>query len=123
MFSATAEPAEFLLAGEHAIFVGSCADVAGVLGACFDSGGLILTERDVSADFFVLASGLAGELFQKFTNYRVPLVVVVSDFGRYGERFAELAREHAAHNAIRFVHTVDEAKAWLSSLADGSAAV
>lgn len=120
MFSTMDRPAEYLLAAEHDIFLGSHAAIADVLGRCFGSGGLILTERDVAPDFFVLSTGLAGELFQKFTNYRVPLAIVVSDFGRYGERFAELAREHAAHHAIRFVHVLDEAKGWLSSLADGN---
>jgi hypothetical protein len=116
MFSTAETSAGFLLAAEHGIFLATHADIADVLAKCLGAAGLILTEQDVCADFFVLGSGLAGETFQKFTNYQVPLALVISDFGRYGRRFAELAREHAAHRAIRFVHTLEEARAWLLSL-------
>ena len=122
MFSSTNGSAEFLLAADHEIYLATPADVADALGKCFGSAGLILTEQDVSVDFFALGTGLAGETFQKFTNYRVPLALVIGDFDAYGARFAELAHEHATHSAVRFVHTIDEAKAWLASLTTPAAA-
>ena len=44
---------------------------------------IILYERNISADFFDLKTGLAGEILQKFSNYRVQLVIV-GNFSKYG---------------------------------------
>lgn len=88
-------------------------DVSEVVGAAFGLDGLVLTEADLSPEFFRLRSGLAGEAFQKFTNYRIRVALVLPDFGANGERFAELAFEHRTHGWIRFVRTEEEAWAWL----------
>ncbi|WP_309573011.1 DUF4180 domain-containing protein [Deinococcus sp.] len=92
------------------------AEVSTVVGASLGVYGLILTESDVAPEFFDLRSGLAGEVFQKFTNYRVPVALVIPDFAGHGERFAELAHEHRRHPLIRFVHSEAEARTWLHSL-------
>src|SRR5271168_1175238 len=78
----------------------------------FGSDGLIVTENDVSAAFFDLKTGLAGELFQKFENYGLCLALVVPNPQRHGERFNELAREHRSHARIRIVRSEDGALAW-----------
>jgi hypothetical protein len=104
-----------VIAADRSLRIDSRQDVSDALGASFGSTGLVLTEQDVAPDFFRLATGLAGELFQKFTNYRIPLALVIQDFSSHGERFAELAREHASHPAVRFVHSMDEALAWLNT--------
>lgn len=44
---------------------------------------IILHEKNLSPDFFDLKTGIAGEILQKFSNYRVPLVIV-GDFSNYG---------------------------------------
>jgi uncharacterized protein DUF4180 len=44
---------------------------------------IILHEKNLSPDFFDLKTGIAGEILQKFSNYRVP-VVIVGDFSKYG---------------------------------------
>ncbi|SFS17174.1 protein of unknown function [Dyella sp. OK004] len=104
-----------IIAAEQALSIHSRGDIADAVGASFGSDGLVVTEDDVSKDFFVLSTGLAGELFQKFTNYRIPVAVVIKDFSSYGERFAELAREHATHPSVRFVHSTADAVEWLTS--------
>ena len=43
---------------------------------------LILPKEIVSEDFFILSSGLAGEVLQKFVNYSMK-VAIVGDFSRY----------------------------------------
>ncbi|WP_103128354.1 DUF4180 domain-containing protein [Deinococcus aerius] len=102
-------------AGELGVSLRALADVPDVIGAAFGLDGLILTEADLSPEFFRLRSGLAGEAFQKFTNYRIRVALVLPDFAAHGERFAELAYEHRTHAWIRFVHTEEEAWAWLRS--------
>lgn len=73
---------------------------------------LILDENELGESFFRLQEGLLGELFQKFVNYDQTLAIVVSDFAAYGERVAELIREHQTHSNIRFFQTLSEANEW-----------
>ena len=68
--------------------------ISDALAKGMEEGGLLLSEADLAPTFYDLASGLAGELFQKFVNYRVPLALVIKDPAVHGERFVELAREH-----------------------------
>ena len=89
-------------------------DIAGALGAAMEKGGLLLDERELGANFFDLRTGLAGEVLQKFTNYRVRLAIVVADGLAYGGRFNELVREHRTHNAVRFFETEQLARQWLT---------
>ena len=76
------------------------ADVAGALGAGMDGGGLLLDESQLGEKFFDLRTGLAGEVLQKFTNYRVRLAIVIEDDAAYGTRFSELIKDDAASAAF-----------------------
>jgi hypothetical protein len=107
------EERRIIVAADAGISIKSFSDISNAIGACLGAAGLILTENDLSAEFFDLRSGLAGELFQKFINYKVRVAIVLPDTGAYGERFAELAHEHSSHTMIRFVRSKREAKAWL----------
>ena len=102
-----------IIASDAGICIRSFSDISDVIGACIDSEGLIFTQNDLGQEFFDLRSGLAGEVFQKFTNYNLRAAIVLNDFGAYGERFSELAYEHRSHNLIRFVSSIDEAQSWL----------
>ena len=44
--------------------------------------GVILYEENIGADLFNLKSGMAGEILQKFANFRMRLVIV-GDFEMY----------------------------------------
>jgi hypothetical protein len=90
------------------------ADIGSALTAGMDGGGLLIDEADLGPDFFDLRTGLAGEVFQKFTNYRVRLAIVVADSSAYGSRFSELIHEHRAHGAVRFFATEQLARRWLA---------
>jgi len=105
-----------VVAADAGISIRSFADISNALGECLGARGLILTESDLAHEFFDLRSGLAGELFQKFINYKVRVALVVPNPHGYGERFAELAYEHSTHNMIRFVDSEDEATVWLAAL-------
>jgi Domain of unknown function (DUF4180) len=88
--------------------------VSDALAAGVEEGGLMLNEADLAPAFYDLKSGLAGDLFQKFVNYRVPLALVVKDSALHGERFAELAREHRSHPMVRIFADHDAAAEWLA---------
>jgi hypothetical protein len=104
---------EIIVASDSGISIQSFSDISDALGGCLGTRGLILTENDLAPEFFDLRTGLAGELFQKFINYKLRVAIVLPNPEAYGERFSELAYEHASHNLIRFVTSKDEAKAWL----------
>ena len=107
------EENRFVIASGAGISIRSGAAVSDAIGACLGTRGLVLTEHDLGAEFFNLHTGLAGELFQKFVNYRVRLAIVLPNPDNYGERFAELVREHSTHHIIRFFGSMDRATAWL----------
>ncbi|GGK87446.1 DUF4180 domain-containing protein [Deinococcus radiotolerans] len=98
---------------ELGVQVVHAADIPEVIGATFGLDGLLLRDADLGPDFLNLKTGLLGELFQKFVNYRLPVALVVTDPDRYGPRFTELAREHARHPLIRFVPDEAAGRAWL----------
>jgi hypothetical protein len=102
-----------VVASQAGIAIRALSDIPDFLGAVVGAEGLILTEPDLGPAFFDLRSGLAGEVLQKCTNYRVKTALVMPDPAAYGQRFSELAYEHASHNLIRFVRTEAEARAWL----------
>jgi hypothetical protein len=104
-----------IIAADAGIFIDSFQTISDAVGKCYGAEGLILTEDDVSPEFFNLRSGLAGELFQKLTNYQVKLALVLQNTTSYGERFSELAFEHRTHSVIRFFSSEAEAGAWLSA--------
>jgi hypothetical protein len=88
-------------------------DVAGHAFAGGGAAGLCLDESELHPDFFNLRNGVAGELLQKCVNYRLRVALVIADPAKYGERFAELAREHGAHPTVRFVRTREDGERWL----------
>jgi uncharacterized protein DUF4180 len=97
-----------------ALEIREVADIADALGAGMQHGGLLLDESELGEKFFDLRSGLAGEVLQKFTNYRVRLAIVIADANVYGGRFSELVREHRAHDAVRFFDSAQRARQWLT---------
>ena len=89
-------------------------DIADALAASIEQGGLILDEKQLSPAFFDLRTGFAGEVLQKFTNYRARLAILVADPEAYGSRFSELVYEHRAHRLVRFLATEQMARQWLA---------
>lgn len=108
------EEHRIIIASDAGVSIRSLGDISDALNACIGTDGLILTEDDLSPEFFDLRSGIAGELFQKFTNYSIRIAIVLPDTKAYGERVSELAYEHRSHNLIRFVSSEREAKVWLN---------
>ena len=91
----------------------SKADVRDLLEASFGTDGLILDSETLGANFFDLSSGVAGELFQTFNNYRKKLALVVPDASAYSLSFQQLVLEHRNNSSIRFFTDHAEAEQWL----------
>jgi hypothetical protein len=54
-------------------------EISAALSVSLEHGGAVVTEQDLSPDFFNLRTGFAGELLQKFVNYRARLAIVLPD--------------------------------------------
>ena len=103
-----------VVASEAGVRIAAMRDVMDAIGAAYDAEALILTADDVGADFFDLRTGLAGELFQKATQYGVRLALVLPDPAAHGPRWVDLAFEHRRHDAVRIVASRADADAWLA---------
>jgi len=71
---------------------------------------IILHEKNISADFFDLKSKLAGEILQKFSNFRVRLAIV-GDFSKYpGQSIKDFIFESNKDRQINFMTSLADAK-------------
>ncbi|MDD2313240.1 MAG: DUF4180 domain-containing protein [Proteiniphilum sp.] len=86
-------------------------DGLGLLGNIYYQGfdKMIIHEQSITPDFFDLKNGIAGEILQKFSNYRMPLAIV-GDFTQYESKsIKDFIRESNQHKQVIFVRSVDEA--------------
>lgn len=73
------------------------------------SGTMIIHEKSLHPDFFDLKTRVAGEILQKFSNYRMQLAIV-GDFSAYKSKsLKDFIRESNRIGTISFLGTVDEA--------------
>ena len=100
-----------LLAKDHGLFLKDSSDALNAIGSGIH--GCVFTETDISDDFFDLKNGLAGEVFQKFVNYRFLAAFVLPINHRYDDRVSELINDHKKHSVIRFFNSSNEAVSWL----------
>ena len=81
-----------------------------------DCDALIINESSLNKDFFDLKTGFAGEILQKFSNYRVRLAIT-GDFSKYpGKSLRDFIRECNRGNLIFFVPSAGEALARLGQI-------
>ena len=70
---------------------------------------VIIHKASLGKDFFDLRTGIAGEILQKFSNYRLRLAVV-GDFSMYTSRsWRDFLRESNRNRAVNFVNSLEEA--------------
>lgn len=70
---------------------------------------LILHQKNISPEFFDLKNGLAGEILQKFSNYRIPLVIV-GDFSEFNSKsLNDFIYESNQRKQVNFLNSVSEA--------------
>jgi hypothetical protein len=87
-----------------------------ILNASFaGADALLLRKEQLPIGFFDLKSGLAGEILQAFSTYRMRLAIV-GDFAEHtGDAWLAFVRESNRMGQVSFVSTTDEALALLGS--------
>src|SRR5512133_4158596 len=73
-----------------------------------DSGSMIVHEEDLGTEFFDLKTGIAGEILQKFSNYRMRLSIVGDFTDLKSKSLADFIRESNNRKIISFVSSVTE---------------
>lgn len=69
---------------------------------------IIIHEKNITSDFFDLKNGIAGEILQKFSNYRVRLAIV-GDFTKYSRKSVnDFIYESNKGKQVVFVSSVKE---------------
>jgi len=70
---------------------------------------IIINEKNITPDFFVLKNGIAGGILQIFSQYRMPLAIV-GDFSKFTSKsIADFIYESNKGKQISFVGSVEEA--------------
>ena len=91
-------------------------DALDLVGACgaYQTHRLLIYAENLPEAFFDLRSGLAGEVLQKFANYRIKAALVLPDALAHQGRFGEMVLE--ANRSNRMLHVFaerEQAEAWL----------
>ena len=77
------------------------------------AGRMILYEKNITPSFFDLKTGIAGDILQKFSNYRVQLAII-GDFSKFkGKSLKDFIFESNRQGHICFVGSLEEAMACL----------
>ncbi len=98
------------------LIIQSSEDGLNLLGDLYYQGfdKIIIHEHNISPDFFDLKNGMAGEILQKFSNYRVSLAIV-GDLSTYtGKSIKDFIFESNKTGHINFVASLSEALVKLS---------
>ena len=97
------------------VVLGSVDDALDLIGNAGYMGadGIILNEGNIKPDFFNLKTRMAGEILQKFSQYRMKLAIV-GEFTKYGSKsLTDFIYESNKGGKISFVSSLEEAKAAL----------
>lgn len=93
------------------IIIHSAQDGLDLMGNLYYQGfdKVILYEKNMTPDFFDLKTKIAGEILQKFSNYRIGLAVV-GDFSKYESKsMKDFIFESNKTGHVFFVETVEKA--------------
>ncbi|ABG60830.1 DUF4180 domain-containing protein [Cytophaga hutchinsonii] len=106
--SSTTEIAEVL---SGSIVISTIEDALNLMADIYYQGydAIILHEKNITPAFFDLKTGIAGEILQKFSNYRMRLAIV-GDFVKYNSKsFNDFVFESNKNKQINFVESLEEA--------------
>lgn len=70
---------------------------------------IIMEKQNIADEFFVLSSGMAGEILQKFINYHIK-IAIYGDYSKYTSKpLKDFIYESNKGKDVFFVSTLDEA--------------
>lgn len=93
------------------MIIGNTQDAVDLLGNLYyqEFDKIIICAHHITPEFFNLKSGIAGEILQKFSNYRVRLAII-GDFSPYsGDSIKAFILESNRRKHINFVASLEEA--------------
>lgn len=93
------------------VIINSAEDGVDLIGNVYYQGfeKVILYRENLSPDFFDLKTGMAGEILQKFSNYRVRLAIV-GDFSEDSSKsLQDFIRESNTRSLVNFLSSKEEA--------------
>lgn len=70
---------------------------------------IIMDKRNISDEFFILSSGMAGEILQKFINYHIKIAIYGDYSGYTSKPLKDFIYESNKGKDVFFVSTLDEA--------------
>ncbi|MBD1425295.1 DUF4180 domain-containing protein [Sphingobacterium arenae] len=93
------------------IFIQNAEDALDLMGNVYYQGfdKMIIHQKNITSDFFDLKNKMAGEILQKFSNYRISLVIV-GDFARFESKsLSDFIRESNKGKHVNFVASFEDA--------------
>ncbi len=93
------------------VIIQSAEDALDLMGDLYYQGfdKVILYQENLSVEFFDLENGMAGEILQKFSNYRMQLAIVGDFSGHTRRSVRDFIYESNQGRQVNFVGTVAEA--------------
>lgn len=77
---------------------------------------IIIDKKNIAEEFFILSTGLAGEILQKFINYDVK-AAIYGDYSKYTSKpLKDFIYESNNGKDVFFVSSIDEAAQKLSKI-------
>jgi len=98
------------------ILIENAEDALDLMGNVYYQGfdKMILHQKNITPDFFDLKNKMAGEILQKFSNYRVSLVIV-GDFSQFSSKsLNDFIYESNKGKQVNFLASVEDALTALS---------
>lgn len=126
----TENKVSFVETATDAVVISNAGDAVDVLSTCGSSrtDRLLIHDGAIDSSFFDLKSGLAGEILQKFSTYRMTVAIVLSpgraDHPRFSEMIyesnssARTAGQVASPGSICYFASRETAVSWLCGAAE-----
>ena len=95
--------------GVEILVVQSALDLAMTVKYETGAASIVIDKKLVCGDFFILSTGLAGEILQKFTNYQVKMAIYGDFTGYTSKPLKDFIYESNKGSNFFFVATKEEA--------------
>lgn len=92
------------------IFLKTLEDGLQILGDMYYSGfdAIVMYSENIAPEFFDLKSGIAGEILQKFSNYRMRLFIVGDFENLTSKSLTDFVYESNKGNTVNFLNALEE---------------